>query len=77
LENPIIDISVPNRLLDCYVRVISVEESHLGVLEIETDQGSIPISINRNAAAMLISALAEFMAATEVDPVEAEAANDE
>jgi len=65
--NITIDLNEPNRLLDCQVRVVSVEEYHLGILELDTDQGFLPISVNRSAAATLITALAEFMAATEVD----------
>lgn len=61
-----LDITKPNRLLECAVRVISVEEAHLGVLEMETDQGFVPITVNRNVAAMLIAELAAFMAADEV-----------
>ena len=70
------DLNETNRLLDCQVRVISVEEHHLGILEMDTDQGFIPISVNRSAAATLITALAEFMAATEVDE-EIPVANDD
>jgi hypothetical protein len=62
-----ININEPNKLLDCQVRVISVDTSHLGILEMDTDQGFLPIAINRNMAAMLISELAMFMAAVEVD----------
>ncbi|WP_127752704.1 hypothetical protein [Devosia sp. 1566] len=65
--NITIDLNEPNRLLDCQVRVISVGEHHLGILELDTDQGFLPISVNPSAAATLITALAEFMAATEVD----------
>jgi hypothetical protein len=65
--NITIDLNEPNRLLDCQMRVISVKEHHLGILELDTDQGFLPISVNRSAAATLITALAEFMAATEVD----------
>lgn len=72
-----IDANQPNRLLDCNVRVIAVEQAHLGVLQIDTDQGFIPIAVNRNAAAMLISELAMFMAADEVDEDEEPANDDE
>ena len=61
-----IDLNEPNKLLDCRVRVIDVEQSHPGVLEMMTDQGFIPMAVNRNTAAMLIVQLAEFMAAKEV-----------
>jgi hypothetical protein len=61
-----LNIKKPNRLLECAVRVISVEEAHLGILEMETDQGFIPITINRDYAAALIAELAAFMAAREV-----------
>lgn len=73
---PHIDADEPNRVLDCQVRVISVDEAHLGVLEMETEQGFIPLAINRNVAAMLISELAAFMAADEVDEVIPEPSND-
>lgn len=65
-----INPNVPNRLLDCVVRVISVDDAHLGVLEIETEQGLIPIVVNRDCAAILIGELASFMAAKEVDAEE-------
>jgi hypothetical protein len=71
-----LDISKPNRILDAQVRVISVEEAHLGVLELDTEQGFIPLSINRKVAYLLIAALAEFMAAKEVDEPPSYPAND-
>lgn len=71
-----LDTSKPNRVLDAAVRVISVEEAHLGVLELETDQGFVPLSINRNVAYLLIAELAAFMAAEEVTPAEPPVAND-
>lgn len=71
-----LNIKKPNRLLECQVRVISVEHAHLGILEMDTDQGFIPITINRDFAAALISELAAFMAAQEVTPDEPPVAND-
>jgi hypothetical protein len=76
MKNLTLDITAPNRLLAAGVTVISVEKYHHGVLGMETEQGFIPIAINRNVAALLITELANFMAAEEVDPVEY-AANDE
>lgn len=73
---PNIDVDEPNRVLDCQVRVISVDEAHLGVLELETEQGFIPVVINRNVAYLLISELAAFMAADEVTEVIPEPSND-
>jgi hypothetical protein len=71
-----LDISKPNRILDAEVRVISVEEAHLGILELETEQGFVPLVVNRNVAYLLISELAAFMAADEVTPEESPVAND-
>ncbi len=62
-----IDLSEPNRILDAQVRTISVGEAHLGVLELDTEQGFIPLVVNRNLAALIIIDLADFMAAHEVD----------
>jgi hypothetical protein len=62
-----LDLNEPNKILECQVRVISVRPSHLGILEMMTDQGFIPLAINKNVAAMLITELAEFLVAQDVD----------
>lgn len=72
-----IDNDEPNRLLDCQIRVVEVEQDHLGMLDLEIDEGFISLVIDRKVAAVLISELAIFMAADEVDEVQPEPADDE
>jgi hypothetical protein len=67
----------PNKLHDCAVDVFEVEQDHLGILNMDTDQGLFQVVINRNMAAVLISELAAFMAAEEVDEVGPEPGNDD
>ena len=67
-----IDNDEPNKLLDCQIRVFEVEQDHLGLLDLEVDEGFISLVIDRKVAAVLISELAIFMAAEEVDEVEPE-----
>ena len=67
-----IDNDEPNKLLDCQIRVFEVEQDHLGLLDLEIDEGFISLVIDRKTAAVLISELAIFMAAEEVDEVEPE-----
>lgn len=67
-----IDNDEPNKLLDCQIRVFEVEQDHLGLLDLEVDEGFISLVIDRKVAAVLISELAIFMAAEEVDEVETE-----
>ena len=67
-----IDNDEPNQLLDCQVRVVEVEQNHLGILDLEIEEGFLSLMIDRKVAAVLISELAIFMAAEEVDEVEQE-----
>jgi phosphosulfolactate synthase (CoM biosynthesis protein A) len=67
-----IDNDEPNKLLDCQIRVFEVEQDHLGLLDLEIDEGFISLVIDRKTAAVLISELAIFMAAEEVDEVDPE-----
>jgi hypothetical protein len=62
-----IDNDELNKLLDCQIRVVEVEQDHLGVLDLEIEEGFISLQIDRKTAAVLISELAIFMAAEEVD----------
>jgi hypothetical protein len=48
--------------------------THIGVVDIHTGQGIIPVVINRKAAAALMHELTDFLAAEEDEPVVA--AND-
>jgi hypothetical protein len=67
-----IDNDEPNKLLDCQIRVFEVEQDHLGLLDLEINEGFISVVIDRKTAAVLISELAIFMAAEEVDEPEPE-----
>lgn len=60
------------KLLDCQIRVVEVEQDHLGILDLEIGDGFISLEIDRKTAAVLISELAIFMAADEVDEVQPE-----
>ena len=64
-----IDNDELNKLLDCQIRVVEVEQDHLGILDLEIDDGFISLAIDRKVAAVLISELAIFMAADEVDEI--------
>jgi len=71
-----IDNEELNKLLDCQIRVVAVEEEHLGMLDLEIEEGFISLQIDRKTAAVLISELAIFMAAEEVDEVEPDPSTD-
>ena len=72
-----IDNDELNKLLDCRIRVVEVEQDHLGILDLEIDDGFISLAIDRKVAAVLISELAIFMAADEVDEILPEPVDDE
>ena len=72
-----IDNDELNKLLDCQIRVVEVEQDHLGILDLEIDDGFISLAIDRKVAAVLISELAIFMAADEVDEILPEPVDDE
>lgn len=65
------------KLMDCQIRVVSVEQDHLGILDLEIEDGFISLEIDRKTAAVLISELAIFMAAEEVDELEPEPSNND
>lgn len=74
-----LDVSIPNPVLDIRMSVIVLEEdpsgsAHIGVFEIDTEQGVIPLVMNRKAAAAFMHELTAFLAAEAEEPVEA--AND-
>ncbi len=71
-----IDNDELSTLLDCQIRVVEVEQEHLGILDLEIEEGFISLQIDRKAAAVLISELAIFMAAEEVDEVQPEPSDD-
>jgi hypothetical protein len=72
-----IDNDEPSQLLDCQIRVVEVEQNHLGMLDLEIEEGFISLMIDRKVAAVLISELAIFMAADEVDEEQAEPTDEE
>lgn len=67
----------PSLLLDCQIRVVEVEQNHLGILDLEIEEGFISLMIDRKVAAVLISELAIFMAADEVDEEQEEPSGEE
>lgn len=71
-----IDNDELSTLLDCQIRVVEVEQEHLGILDLEIEEGFISLQIDRKAAAVLISELAIFMAAEEVDEVQPQPSDD-
>lgn len=66
-----------SRLLDCQIRVTEVEQDHIGMLDLEIEEGFISLQIDRKTAAVLISELAIFMAADEVDELQPETGDDD
>jgi len=65
-----IDSSVPNPLLEVRMATIIVAEdgdrpTHIGLFEMDTEQGIIPLVVNRKAAAALMHELTDFLMADE------------
>ncbi|WP_108396323.1 hypothetical protein [Devosia submarina] len=76
IDNDELDNDELNKLLDCQIRVVEVEKDHVGILDLEIEEGFISLEIDRKTAAVLISELAIFMAAEEVDEEQPESGED-